>query len=845
MKTNYLSLILFLALNLTITSSPAELFKWVDKNGKVHYSDKQPTDKSKTKLVPLTKSVTQVVVEQSASKAILKPYDQTARKVFLLDTRYSWKKQSESSKNKKIGAYYAGKGCSSRGAMKVPDVYINHKDFFPRESELSRRMMKVINSLDYESDRSSKYDLLRKLKHSGGLSLHSEIISLSFNTCAPHISKRDRLKPVNNISAYQFKKHRIKLKVHWQLKSNRDQDVIYEKTTDGSFSGWQSENPPSIALANAVESATLKLYSDKKFIHKVMVEEDNGGIVTHKSTNAQPIKFSGKTEPHRLFLTVDENVWTRRLGNEDTVGMFLFGEKCSANKPMKLLDAVNNQKWFFANNAESTGSVVKAISSAGYSIQRNTENALSEIENSDGYTLFAEVVGINYNICAPSLSATAKYKTLNDIKKNKLSRKQLKITVKWSLKTDRNRVLLYQTRTEGIAGSLLVDSKGSAVMQKAITNASRQLLSDAHFIKKISKKTRKTEAMNSFPLNKLKPGSAIARPEKGEVKQILLVTNNTTWNDLPAAKHRGYYAVGENCSTIKSKSWPEALNEYPAFYPTAAELAGSASKILKSLDYRHKRSDQYNLLKNKRKTGAYSLHSEIMALRFDSCAPAIKSDFEFGGKRKISTNSFKRHRVSIKIKWQLIGNSNQQILYEKLSQGISDSWLLNAKPKIIMGQAIENATSVLFADPRFIDEIMLQEKVEESFFSKLFSSSTDNKEDTKSTANPYILKAHLGQTFVEITPIKMMVTEYYHSYGKWPESLSEMGLSDYSGSKTVSDISIEYDGSILIELTDMFGEDKSLKLSPTLPSSENAYNLRWICSSNLVKNYLPSNCETM
>jgi len=66
---------------------------------------------------------------------------------------------------------------------------------------------------------------------SGGLSLHSEIISLSFNTCAPHISKRDRLKPVNNISAYQFKKHRIKLKVHWQLKSNRDQDVIYEKTT--------------------------------------------------------------------------------------------------------------------------------------------------------------------------------------------------------------------------------------------------------------------------------------------------------------------------------------------------------------------------------------------------------------------------------------------------------------------------------------------------------------------------------------------------------------------------------------------------------------------------------------
>jgi hypothetical protein len=251
----------------------AELYKWVDDKGKMHYSDKKPVEEGKTEVQSVKLSKKALSTDEPMVKAIIRPYERSARKLLLLDTTYGWRRNVEQAKDKKIGVYYAGKACLARGAMKFPEVFTRHKSFFPTETDITYRIKKIIQSLDYKAQKTNRYKLLKQLESSGGLSLHSDFVDLDFDTCAPSKDKFSKIKELSQISDYQFTKHRVKVKIRWQLKTRRDQQLIYETTTRGYYDGWHDSSLPREALFSAVENSTLKLFSDQDFINKILVIE--------------------------------------------------------------------------------------------------------------------------------------------------------------------------------------------------------------------------------------------------------------------------------------------------------------------------------------------------------------------------------------------------------------------------------------------------------------------------------------------------------------------------------------------------------------------------------------------
>jgi hypothetical protein len=265
-RLKYISLVVLIGFSQV---SIAELFKWSDENGKVHYSDKQP-ELSNSNIAPFVNPFSRGKTPNTLSKAIVRPYELTVRKLFLPDTLYGWRKTVAQNKPVKIGVYYAGKGCTSRGAMKTPEVFITHRAFFPTESDIAFRIKKMIKSLDYEAEKSSRFKLQSELQESRGLSLHSEIEELNFETCAPGIATKDRFLRVSQISAYKFTRHRVKLKIRWQLKTNRGQQLLHETVTNGQYNGWNISSTPKKALMSAVESAVISLFSQQQFIAKII-----------------------------------------------------------------------------------------------------------------------------------------------------------------------------------------------------------------------------------------------------------------------------------------------------------------------------------------------------------------------------------------------------------------------------------------------------------------------------------------------------------------------------------------------------------------------------------------------
>ena len=601
-------------------------------------------------------------------------------------------------------------------------------------------------------------------------------------------------------------------------------------------------NSAQEALGKAVETATFELLSDKKFIHQILVKEDTVSSIKTTASKAKPIERDAASNVHKLSLNINEIAWNRRIEQQQKIGSYLFGDRCSAQKNMSWSEANRNHKNLFPKPQDTSKSIIETFKSFGYTINLGQQS----------YSLQAELLNINYNACAPSLNASNKYKDKQQFSSSKLTRSTVSVTIKWILKNNKNKTSVYQTSTQGFAGSLLTDAIGSRTMLKAISNATERLLSEETFISKITQQKQIFHAVNDFPRSASNK-TAISRPADKKSEKLFLISNKNAWHQLKPEKAIGIYAYGNECVPYMDIIWQDTINDYPKLYPARNELLTAESNVIKGLDYKHQITDQYNVLKLQRKLGGFSLTSTILDLRFDSCTPNLSYDVVMKNKYKLSNGQFKRHRASVKVKWQLV-NSTQNIIFETITMGAYNSWQYQSKPKDIIKLAVEDATTQLFSQQSFINHIVpdghQQADQEDGFMSRLikkvFSDSNSESEPSNKINNQYLLQAHLGQVLVFIAPLKISMEVHYVETGEWADNIEAIGFSHASlnDHKEISDLSIQGNGSILVELKDIFGRDKMIQLTPV--NNINQYsNLRWDCSTNLKQGLLPMDCSNL
>lgn len=265
-------LLLLIALAVISTNGQAQLYKWVDENGEVHFSDKAPDDEATSTVVPETTGnrVQYPGSEKATANPVIRPYDRNVHRLHLTDTRYIWKNRSRAGNSEKIGIYHVGRACTTRGAIRAPDVFLRHKSLLPNEPELTYHIMRTIKGLDYEAERSVRTRLQSRLQQTGGLSLHAEITAMDFKACAASVSESYRLKPVETIPPGRFTKNRVSLQVRWQLRDSRDTEVLFETTTSGEYDGWKQSKAPGQSIGSALESAVLALFSEQAFIDRLI-----------------------------------------------------------------------------------------------------------------------------------------------------------------------------------------------------------------------------------------------------------------------------------------------------------------------------------------------------------------------------------------------------------------------------------------------------------------------------------------------------------------------------------------------------------------------------------------------
>ena len=827
-------------------SGQAQLYKWVDEDGNVFYSDKVPEGTKGSEVTTGNSIGSAPKAQQSTAKPIIRPYEKTARRLHILDTRYRWKREAESSQTSKIGVYHVGKGCVSRGAITTPDAFIHHKSFFPSERRMTKSINKVVLGLDYEAEQTDKYRLLDRLKKTGGLSLHAEIVEMKIKTCAPNIRDSERLLPVEEIRASRFYRNKVNLQVQWQVRDNRDQDVIYETVTAGSYNGWHQQTSPHNAISNALEAATLQLFTDADLVASVLVEEDRSPPGDITVASLQPIRSSGKTAA--LYVAVDHSNWTSNKSNNSEIGNMLFGENCTAARPLPLGFALANNRWLEPKTQKISNSIVNRARPLGYAVNPATPDTLQQLQKSTGYSLNAKLYKLSYDTCAPSMSASSKYKPIGELSSRKMNRNRLHVWIEWELKADRNRMLLYRSSTMGFAGDLVTKNAGDQVLNAAIGMATEQLFADPKFIDMLAVEGRALPKNEPFADQSGSSVKGIVLGPKQTAQKLILVSATDPWQSLDQDQI-GQYAFGPDCTPFQQRQWPQALNEQSRHFSSGATIAVSQHKVIRSLGYDVQITNEYDALKLKRRLKLPSLQGQLVRLRFDSCAPELDENVVFSD-RQISARRFQRHRVIVTVHWQLIDAAEDKLLHETTVSGVADSWQLNSRGQDVVGLAIEDATNRLFAQPRFIAQITDTPEEEKSFFGELFSMFESEPAAEAAMPKPEtpedwvihnaMVKADASRAYSELHRVRLSMQTHYQTEGEWPDSLDSLGYAPdaFYSVPQIEDVFVSADGSIVADLAKNFGEAKTITLQPNGESWR-----EWRCSSNLKQQHLPASCE--
>ena len=97
-----------------VFNAQAQLYKWVDDAGNVHYSDQQPAEDAESSVVADPQPQSNSSSTATSVQPLIRPYDRKARKLHLSDVRYRWKAESHSGTTSKVGVYHTGRASTTR-----------------------------------------------------------------------------------------------------------------------------------------------------------------------------------------------------------------------------------------------------------------------------------------------------------------------------------------------------------------------------------------------------------------------------------------------------------------------------------------------------------------------------------------------------------------------------------------------------------------------------------------------------------------------------------------------------------------------------------------------------------
>lgn len=266
--------ILCLFISIVSLSSMAQVYKWVDENGKTHYSSESPYERN-TILLPEINTPRGGYISKVDTKEPI-AFNYITHKAIIIDD-ITMNVRGANPYVVNIGKNICGKN--------IPITWDNGRLSGSKQNLFSKAMELVFNN--------NNYNIKRKVKNyvNEDFLLGVKIVDINVNVC----NKRELSKNYSNVKLSQATS---KVKIMWTLYDKKMNKTIIEITTEGYFDGLNEPAAPDgldFSLSESFKSATSNLLASSEFtsvIYELIRSDDRA------SFDNKPIQFVALDEDH-------------------------------------------------------------------------------------------------------------------------------------------------------------------------------------------------------------------------------------------------------------------------------------------------------------------------------------------------------------------------------------------------------------------------------------------------------------------------------------------------------------------------------------------------------------------
>lgn len=211
----------------------AELYRWTDANGQIHFSDKKPASefnildyKSQFGLPDLTLEAVTAL-----------PYrgEKSLRQVLVLPLNVAGMAAIKLRSN--IGAFYFGPDCVSPTAMRWQQLKTDFPRAVPRDHALQDGVASTLRKQGYLVKRGHVRGGEPAYVQHDAYELYANLIDLELHTCAAAQTRKSRrriMAPPQPLQSMYFNKSHCRVRIQWLLKERKSGKVAFTAISDGA-----------------------------------------------------------------------------------------------------------------------------------------------------------------------------------------------------------------------------------------------------------------------------------------------------------------------------------------------------------------------------------------------------------------------------------------------------------------------------------------------------------------------------------------------------------------------------------------------------------------------------------
>jgi hypothetical protein len=520
-------------------------------------------------------------------------------------------------------------------------------------------------------------------------------------------------------------------------------------------------------------------------------------------------------------------LYTKELPSEKrAIGSYHYGAYCQQAMPMYWPDTYNFHPDLVPDGGKLTELLMQVLGTSGYPLQPNLTPGQQASSNAGGLLLTAIVTNADIKACASARQKADVFLQPQTVLPSEFDRLQVSLTLDWELATPEGKVI-YRGSYSGKSGSLTSTKAPYATWLEAVNAAVMQLQNDSAF----QAATAQASPAPALPIDTLAARKTLMRPPELHLPHIVVTA-------LPLADTRqqmGVLRAGQFCRNITPLQWPDIRNLRASLAPDTIRIAGATTKSLSNFDYAVLQATPDTALAQQRRIKGLLLQLQVSRLYLEACAPETYETASTYGPKSVSYSSYKRFQLQLALDWILFSPAGTQ-LFTSHTESSAGNLQVNGDIEEVYAQALDQAVMQLLSNMQFQQALNASALPATSDTGNTLPDEQQGGSmlDSLRKLSPWSPgkmreRANLASILAGMSQLKVAMTEYYLTEGKWPNRFEDMSIAP----PVIQDaqLILQPGGVLIANLPESFGANKLLLLRG--PADPGVIGAEWRCETNV------------